>query len=426
MKLTLNYLSVYLFARLFHYPITIISNLYGLIILVSVIWTGGNVQAKEIYLQPSLNIRSEYDTNKRLRIGNDSGFDKSAYGVITRANAKLGIRSERYDIALDNEFILNRYSSDFNLDSEDINIKLNSNYEATENLSFALNGNYKRDTTLTSELDENGTGLIQNNLDREQWAVTPVLTYSFSETQFFQASYTHNEVNYEESTSNQFFDFTTDILSLSFSQQWTESLRNFISVSAMSFLVPELRRETTEYSVNAGVDYQISPTWSTSLTIGRRFTNIEITSTNILTLQEVMTSVDTEGMVFSFSLNKQLETGHASASYSRSTSAQGNGQQRLVDSFNFSYRHQATERLDFSLRGGINITSNSGGQTNVDERMYYSVTPSAQWHFNHRASVSIGYRYRTQEFERQSESAESHSVFVNFNYQWDKLSTQRY
>jgi len=166
------------------------------------VWWAEGIQAKEIYIQPSINIKTEYDDNITLKDDRFDALDTSAYGVITRAAAKLGVRSDRYDIALDNRVVINRYSSDFDLDSEDVFIDFTSNFNATEKSIFSLSGNYTRDTTLTSELDESGTGtglVLQDNPVREQWSVSPNWTYLLSETQFLQANYSHYDVSYEES-----------------------------------------------------------------------------------------------------------------------------------------------------------------------------------------------------------------------------------
>jgi peroxiredoxin len=83
--------------------------LYSAVFLASA-WCIEAVHAKEIYIQPSINIETKYDDNIRLMTDRFDGFDTSAYGVITRAKAKVGVRSHRYDIALDNQVVINRYS----------------------------------------------------------------------------------------------------------------------------------------------------------------------------------------------------------------------------------------------------------------------------------------------------------------------------
>jgi hypothetical protein len=406
--------------------------LYIPVFLASVWWAEG-IQAKEFYIQPSINITTKYDDNIRLMTKDRAdlldGFDTSAYGVITRAAAKLGVRSDRYDLLLDSQVVINRYSSDFDLDSEDVFVNFTSNFNATEKNILSLSGNYTRDTALTSELDESGTGLVEDNPIREQWSVSPNWTYLLSETQFLQANYSHYDVSYDESKSNNFSDYTTDRIVLTYSKQWLPVLRNFYNISVMYFEVPEskiglsdidIKRETLEYSVDVGVEYQISPTWFASLTVGGRFNQTDIT------IEKDKNSDDVLGMIFSFNIDKQFETGNAGINYSRSTNPRGDGRLQLLDRFDANFSHRFTHNLHFSLTGGVSVSSNSGSEDEGNDRTNYRVRPAISWFFNRNTRLTGGYQYRRQEFERHDEVAESNSFFLNFNYQWDMLATQRY
>lgn len=407
--------------------------LYIAVFLVSTWWVGA-AQAKEIYIQPSINITTKYDDNIKLRVDRFDAVDKSAYGVITRANAKVGVRSNRYDIALDSQVVINRYSSDFDLDSEDFYVNFSSSFDATEKSRLSLSGNYKQVTTLTSELDENGTGtgLVEDNPIREEWSVSPNWTYFLSNTQFLQANYSHTEISYEESEVSTFFDYSIDRLSLSYSKQWLPLLRNFFNVSAMYFEVPDIQRETTEYSIDTGVEYQISPTWFASLTVGGRFTNTDITFdqpaivNGAFTTEEVNLSDNVQGMIFSFNIDKQFEAGNAGVDYSRSTNAQGDGRLQLLDRFGARFNYRFTHKLRFSLTGSVSVASNAGTDEQGNDRTNYRISPTISWLFNRNTRLSGGYQYRRQEYERNDDLAESNSFFLTFNYQWDKLATRRY
>ena len=409
-------------------------NLYLSVFFASVWWVGG-VQAKEIYIEPSINIETKYDDNIKLIKDRFKSIDTSAYGVITRANAKIGVRSDRYDVELDNEVVINQYFSNLdNLNSEDVFVNFSSNFDATEKNRLSLTGNYTRDTTLTSELNENetGTGVVEDNPIRDEWSVSPTWTYFLSNTQFLQANYTHSEISYEKSDFNNFFDYTIDNFSLSYSQQWLPVLRNFFNVSVMSFEVSDINRDTLEYRIDTGVEYQISPTWFASMTVGGRFTSTDITIdrpsfiNGAITTEKVKISDDTQGMIFSLNMNKQFEKSNAGIGYSRSTNPQGDGRLQLLDRFDANFSHRFTHRLHFSLTGLVSVSSNSGSKDTGNDRTNYSVRPTISWMFDRNIRLTGGYRYRRQEFERNDDLAESNTVFLNINYQWDKFATQRY
>jgi len=417
-----------------------------LFLVVAVTGWAGAVDAKEIYIQPSISLKAEYDDNKRMETGRFTGFDTSSYGVITRAKAKTGVRSSQYDLEVENQVVINRYESDFDLDSEDYFLDFSAGYNFSEKSRLGLSADYTLDTTLSSELQGEGTGVVeQDNIRRQQWSITPNWVYSLSNTQYIQSSYTHSETDYAESEVGSFVDYTIDNISLSFNQQWTEALSNNLSISAMSFDIPEINtrqinpltgkelinsRETTEYTINIGAEYQIAPTWSTSLSVGQRFTSAEETRNEFKLdtrrFEKVNTSSDAQGLIFSFALNKQFETGSADISYSRSTNAQGDGVLVVNDSFIANYQHRLSQVLLFSVKGELLERSTSGSEDDNNGRTYFSIRPVVKWWFDSQVSLTASYQYRTQNFERDNSEGISNSISLNFNYQWGKTATQRY
>lgn len=394
-----------------------------------------NVSAREWYIQPSFNVKGEFDDNKRLLAQRfDAAVDKSAYGVLTSARAKMGVRSDIYDVAFDARVDINRYFADLNLDSDDVFLDLESSVNVTERNKFGFNGHYTRDSTLTSELEV--TGLVQENVPREEWSVGPDWTYNLDESKFLQANYSHTEVSYEQAVLNQFFDYTTDSTSISFVHQWNPALQNYISFSALLFEVPDLRRDTREFTVNVGSEYQLSETWSASLSVGGRFTHTKLivaqpvlplrVVNGVFVTEDITLLDDAQGLIFAFGTKKQFEKGAASFDFSRSTTPQGNGRLQSFDKFSFSFNHKLTRHLQFLLDAGINVTSSTASVNLSNDRTYYYAKPILRWNFNRQASISGGYQFRRQEFERNKQIAVSNAVFFTFNYAWDKLTTQKF
>lgn len=422
-----------------------------LLVFVGFVLFIGSIEAKEIFFQPSLSVKAEYSDNKRLVI--DDRFpdiDISAYGVVTNASAKLGVRSKRYEVTLDPQFIFNRYESGFDLDSEDFKVFFKSKYNLTIANQLLLDANFTQDTTLTSEFEQGATGLVlaQDNNTRQQWSVSPSWIYYLSNSQFLQLAYTHSETTYDESSNSSFVDYTIDNFSISYKQQWTPLFSNTLSVSAMAFDIPQIgsgnsesSRETMEYSLNLGAEYQISPTWSASATVGERLTYTDTTNKfklgvipHPITGQPILgfvtdgetTSDKQFGFLFAFNLSKKFEAGSASIRYSRSTNPQGDGRLRVNDNFAVNFQHKLTSQLQLFIDGGINDISTSGSGDDGDGRVYYNVRPSIRWAFDRNASVTLQYQYRKQNFERDNRKATSNSVFLRFDYKWDKIRSQQY
>jgi hypothetical protein len=457
-------------------------------VLVLGVFSSVNCIAEEWYIQPSFSLRTEYDDNKRLLTdrfvrnfraneqenGRSGDLDLSAYGIITTAEAKAGVRSDYYEVSFKGKVAVKKYFSDFDFDSEDFFLDLNSRYDITQRNSVGFSASYDQESTLTAELDD--TGLTQDNVPRTTWKISPYWIFNLSETKFLQASYLHQDVSYEQSTTTRFSDYIYDVVSLTFSHQWNEKLTNSTTASWTKIKYPSLKREEEQYSINGSLDYKFSDTWTASLSGGVQYTQTEgeqlVDSVSLIPTPFISSGPDgpiplgsgeigqvidgrvfrvgvnrelqpfsdsQTAFVFSFGTEKQFETGHIGASYSRSSSPTGQGSLRTVDRFSVDYLHKITEHLHFLLDGQVHITKatlneNSSRFSNQD-RTYYSVTPTLRWKFNRQLSLSGGYRYRRQEFETTNNNAntnntesvgESNSVFFTLKYQWDKFTTQEF
>lgn len=427
---------------------------YGLL-LITYVLASVSVEAKEIYVEPSASVRGLYDDNKRLR-PDAKGIDNSAYGIINIATIDLGVRSDSYNIGLKNQVLINRYDSEFDLDSDDYNFTLTSNYSFSPRSRIGITASYKKDTTLTSELEDGGTGLVQDNITRKKWSVGSNYSFSLTPTQFLQASYSHMDVEYEKSDLGSFVNNTIDFGSLSYNKQWTSKFSNFLSFSAMLFDIPEIdnglvngdvlqevmpgifalrpgivpddtfkgNSEIIEYSVSIGMEYKFLPTWSSSLSVGQRFTHTK--SRRFFRDSYIGSEDDARGLVFSLGLDKQFETGSASINFSRSTSAQGNGRLKEQDTFTLKYTQDFSKKIRFNLIAETISETNSGSNDDGNDRDYYKVRPSIRWSFCEEASVAANYQYRRQERERNDTEAVSNSVSLVFSYEWDKIASQKY
>lgn len=444
-------------------------------VLILGLFFSANCIAEEWYVQPSFSVRTEYDDNKRLLSESfirrlkeiEDNVDISAYGIITTAEAKAGVRSENFDVFFKGKVAVKKYFSDFDFDSEDFFLDLNSNYLINQQNSVGFSASYNQESTLTAELDD--TGLTQDNVPRTTWKISPYWMYTFSETKSIQASYFHQEVSYEQSTATRFNDYIYDVVSLTFSHQWNEKLKNSVTGSWTNIKYPDLKREEDQYSINGTVDYVFSETWTASLSGGVQYTQTEgeqlVDSVSLIPTillssgpdgpiplgggrigqvidgrvflvgvnRELQPFSDSQtAFVFSFGTKKQFETGDIAASYSRSTSPTGFGSLRTVDRFSVDSLYRITENLHFLLNGQVHITKatlneNSSRFSNRD-RTYYTVTPTLRWQFDRQFSLSGGYRYRRSESEAENTErvAESNAVFFALKYQWDNFTTQEF
>ncbi len=418
--------------------------------------------AEEWYIQPSFSLRTEYDDNKRLFTDTflrslreqrgEVGID--SYGIITTADVKTGVRSDNYDIFFKGKVAVKKFFSDLDLDHENFFLDFKSSYNFDARNTFSLSAAYNQESTLTAGLDVTG---VLENIPRWTWTVSPDWMFLLSEDKYIQANYSHTDVSYGESLTSRYTDYTYDSVSLTFFHQWNAKLQNYASVGWSRFEQSAIEFRADEVTINTGLNYNFSETWSVSLMGGLRFTQTDglqivdnttqqpvaifgadgsllgITSRTIINRSLQPFSDSQTGLVFTVSSEKQFEKGNASISYSRSTSPTGSDGLRTVDRFSFDSLYKITQHLHFLLNGAVHMTKSTANTQITRDRTYYTVTPQLRWQFNRQLSLSGGYRYRRQKYEPGENStsnitstAESNAVFITLKYQWDKFSTQEF
>ncbi len=430
--------------------------------------------ADEWYIQPSFSLRTEYDDNKRLFTDTflrslreqrgEVGID--SYGIITTADVKTGVRSDNYDVFFKGKVAVKKFFSDLDLDHENFFLDFKSSYNFDARNTFSLSAAYNQESTLTAGLDVTG---ILENIPRWTWTVSPDWMFLLSEDKYIQANYSHTDVSYGESLTSRYTDYTYDSVSLTFFHQWNAKLQNYASVGWSRFEQSDVNLQVDEVTINTGLNYSFSETWTASIMGGLRFTQTDgfkaVISENLIAtnlpsfgangrfringnlFEEIDGTVflvgsqgalqafsdEQTGLVFTVNTEKQFEKGNASISYSRSTSPSGSEGLRTVDRFSFDSLYKITQHLHFLLNGAIHMTKSTENTQISRDRTYYTVTPQLRWQFNRQLSLSGGYRYRRQEYEPGKNStssitstAESNAVFITLKYQWDKFSTQEF
>ena len=381
---------------------------------MAVIFISPVSNAREWYIQPTTKLRIEVDDNLRLR---EEGQEEDVFGIRGSFFTKYGTRTETSNIDLTTLIDVYRYWGQENLDRENMDWKVGSNFQVTEQNKIGLDADYIRDTSITSEQDL--TGLTQVQVEREKFNISPHWTYILSETQSIQSKLTHEEVTYDDTVSSQLTSYKTDSANLNYSHQWRADTQLFVSLSALQYRLTDIDVETDDYSINGGFDYNYSQTLSFNFMLGARF------SENRSNINGIETDDSSIGSLFSLGLKKQFESSQFDLSYTRSVSPSGSGEFLQADRFKVNASHDVTERLTIRASGAINYSTSTNDEQD-NGRTYYSFQPTLDWKFNRQSTISGGYRYRMQEFDNRDAKAVSNGFFVTINYQWDKISTNRF
>ena len=393
----------------------------GLLLLLSL---GINqVQASEWYVEPSANVRTEFDDNIRLLPNNTA----DAYGFIAGLTANSGIRSEVYNVGIKTGVDVYEYWGQSNLDRQNFNFGLNSEYLWTEKHRLGLEIDYVRDTSLTSELLT--TGNLGNQVGRQSLTVAPNWTYALSAAQSLKAGYSHQDVSYDKNSTNYLSSYLIDSVDLTYSHQWNPAWQYFATLGAYRYDLVDAPTTIDNFSANVGADYLYSETLSFNFMLGARETESQFGNAitpeqqalyNFLNIPSA-TKSSSLGSLFSVGMKKQFEVANLNLSYARNTSPTGGGVVLETDSFNGNYEHKLTEQLRAQLRTEISLNSSTSSATSTYNRDYYGVEPKLIWNFNRQADVVLGYRYRTQNYTATNVSASGNTFYLYVNYAWDKI-----
>ena len=381
-----------------------------------------NSVAKEWYFQPNAHFKTLYNDNIRLFSQKSrQSLNTESFGFITSAGANMGVRSDRYDIGLNASGVINRYISNFDLNSDNVFLNATSVFKVNEKNILRLNGDYIKDSTLASQLDI--SGITSQNIIRETLAINPQWTYFFSKLTSVETSYRHADVNYAQPadpTLSNFFDYTSDNASIEVSHQWNEVLKSHFNFSALILDFSALNGSTNFYTSNLGVDYKFIETWTTSLEIGI-YNNVSESNSNGNT-----TISNKAGPVFLFKTKKSFETSNLEAGYSRKGQARGTGGISLVDSAFIRFNQQLSEQFNVGIHGSYGDLSRFSGSANQNSFTTYSAGINASWIISPQFDLTLSYQYTTRESKANQQTANSNAAFLLLNYNWDTFSTNNF
>jgi hypothetical protein len=352
---------------------------------------------------PEVKVYLNYNDNVFLSADEPLESYEAQISPIMRIDRKTEASNSRFLVRLDS----NKYSeSNKQLDSNDARVFLNSDYSGERNLAGIELG-YIRDTTLTSELEPDGSGRVATNERREKAYAKPYWQYLLTERSSFKLAYTGNDVRYDIKDGDiltgesNLQDYTYQDASATYQYQWSER-------AAFNFLLSASRYDTDgplsfvtsdTYSGQLGFDYQFSGTLRTSLLAGYRDTK-QSQTIKIGDFEIEQPGIDASGSIYYFNINKAFEQSTIDFTLSRVLTPTSNGNLDISDRLDFLLNHKMSQAVTLVLK-----VYTSRNQDSVDsaesasadtERLYYFVRPGIDWRIAKSWYTSLTYTHRRQ------------------------------
>lgn len=391
-------------------------------------------RSAEWTLEPSLNLRREYNDNIRLTIQPH----ESVYGSIVAPSLNFGIHMPTWDISGEGNITQRRYSGQEGLDRDDNLLRIFSAYR-TERSTTQLEASHTRDSVLTGEYISSDTGVAQAHRKRKTDSVSPAWSWMFSERIRLQMAYQHTDVSYEDAQDVGLYDYQYRAVTTTLTNQLSELSQVFISVGYTTFHVPFTEFDSDTRSLQAGITRNFSATTRGTLQAGVRrtesfvkggnpvytpfFTGFDIIYVQTGVTQDTLN--DDTRTVFSGNLESKLENMRVSVFLSRALEPSGSGGQIEQDKFRFDVGRQlsALSRV-FVIVNAMEVRNLEGNIAN-NERTYYDIAPGVHWKWSREWGMSANYRYAHVKRVYESTSAESNSVNLMLTYQPSKWSLSR-
>ncbi|MFA5983143.1 MAG: hypothetical protein WC782_03925 [Methylococcaceae bacterium] len=361
-------------------------------------------QASDYIFQPSFSATERYDDNFRLQARpSGSNFISTISPAI-----KFGYLQETGD--LNANFKLNQlfYSNEPRLEATE---KLfDSQYSfAGERYNFSLAGNYSIQSSINTELEPTGSGILLNvNAFRTNRSISPSFSYRLTEKNSLQLSYSYSDSAFDNTVRNaNIRGFKSQALSSSLSHQF--SPRQSVSLSASYSLFDSASNQnSTSISVQAGWQYSLNEKTQLGLSVGRRSTDTESFGGRFRSTSN--------GQIFSANISRTTEWGNLSFNAGQQLNPATTGQQQQSTTFSASASYNINERLSSSISANYLQNQAAGGSTS-SSRTLTSFSPNLNWRWTEEIRLGLSYNYRQQAFQSQNTDAVGNSVQLQFSYQ---------
>jgi hypothetical protein len=349
-----------------------------IVVLFTTVSAGTMAYAADWFVSPHLTVIEEYSSNvlfsKTVKL-ND--FITNVIPHLTGA-----YRTERFSITGDAGIGVEKFINNDNLDTINQRYNLGASYALLERLSFSANGYFRRDTTLETELVEEG--LVANRQDRKRFGGDFGFQYTYSERLSFSGGYSRSYVEFPGSNSslvdyrgNYFYLTPQYVLSpkIVLQMDMAYSRTKYDSLPGQTFDITD--RVISNYRIMPSVQYSVSETLSLTGGVGYRYTQSEFKLSPSGTGSGKKTTENNDGLIFVFLLDKNWEKTSVELGARREQYSGLDGTSYTNDRFSVDARHQFSERFTGSAL--VWYQTNTADNSDVRDTQYFSMVPTLSY-----------------------------------------------
>ena len=211
----------------------------------------------------------------------------------------------------------------------------------------------------------------------------------------------YDDVSYDD--TDRLTDFSLATVGTGATYDLTERTAILGQLSYEKYDADEVDDDSDTFNLLGGVSHAFSETLEATALAGVRSSETEDNESST-------------GGIFDVRLAKRFEVGSLSARGFQELLASGGGDLVETLGFEIGWDQQISSRWRWSLDANAYFNSSASGETDNQDRDYYSITPQMAYLLDEEWSISGGYRYRYQDRETEDGSADANAVFFTLSY----------
>ncbi len=421
------------------------SALTGCASLCALLAISGNVIAAEWKLSPSLISRVQYNDNPRLYPDSVEPEGSTVYTI----NPQLSMSAEelkRWDAALNINAKLTRYADIDNADNNNVFVTLDTGWQ-TELTEWRLGARVEENTNFDSDFDTQtpDSGLfLDDKTVRNTRSLTPSVQWMLSQTSMLNFSIGLTDVSFDETSNENYSDYTYDNLQLSYTWLFSENQRVGLTGSYSEFDSPESDFSYDQTVLSLDYTYTINETSNISMSVGSRqldslAEDVTVGCENgfIGTLPDPTTgecpalfnpvlddiTQKNDGTVVNLSYSNLYQRSSFRLDMSRSVIPSSFGSAQEEKRAALSANHALTERLNTDIQFSASETRTLDGVTSINDRDRMQLSASLVYKLNRDTNLSLRYNYVEQTFIATDQDGSSNAVMIYLYMGWPRLAT---
>lgn len=389
--------------------------------------------AAEWSAEPSISLREEYNDNAQLT----TLPHNSVWNTVITPAVNFSRETDTDVLSAKARLSARRFSGNEITDRNDQYYTVSGSRNSERN-QWGLDASLSRDSAGTVVLNQ-----------RDYVTINPSWVVSLDEKNSVRVDYQYAKSKYLDANNTSLTGYNNRGFSINWRYLFSE--RDEVSASAYTsyYTTSSGNRKSKTSGVQAQVKHKFSESLVGLASFGRRATKTTVNERQCVngyivnffgsamwscdlavfglpgTWQNVDKADTDSGSVVTLSLNQNTETSWMDAEFKRDVSPSGTGYLVETDSVNISGEKKLTHNLALQLYFYQKDERYLGNVSSGNNNRYYRVNPALNWRMTEWWMLDAGYSHANQKFKAATSSASANAVYVNFTYNWPKISVSR-